>query len=82
MKHLQIFENFGYNQNDAKKLYAILSPEQIKYFRKIFSTMQARTVEYALNVLNTIEENGGKCTNRQWDVLIKTKDGGNYPVRN
>lgn len=80
MKHLEIFENFGHNPHDGKKLYAILNPGQIQHFRQVFARMQARDVEYASGVLDTIERNNGRCSNNQWAVLMKTKNGGNYPV--
>jgi hypothetical protein len=42
--------------------------------------MQAKDVEYASKVLDTIEKKGGKCSVNQWNVLIRTKNGGSYPV--
>ena len=79
MKHLQVFENFGNNPQDGKKSYTILNPGQIQHFRQVFRLMQAKDVDYAWKVLDTIEKNGGKCSVNQWNVLIKTKNGGNYP---
>jgi hypothetical protein len=42
--------------------------------------MQAKDVEYASKVLDTIEKKGGKCSVNQWNVLMRTKNGGNYPT--
>jgi hypothetical protein len=84
MKHLKIFEEYGQSDNpaqDGKKTYAILNSGQIQHFRQIFRLMQARDVNYAWKVLDTIEKNGGKCSHNQWNVLQKTKNGGNYPTR-
>jgi hypothetical protein len=84
MKHLKIFEEYGQSDNpaqDGKKTYAILNPGQIQHFRQVFRLMQARDVDYAWKVLDTIEKNGGKCSHNQWNVLQKTKNGVNYPTR-
>jgi hypothetical protein len=83
MKHLEIFENFGgsgYNYQDGKKIYTTLNPGQISHFRQVFRMMPAKDVEYASKVLDTIEKKGGKCSVNQWNVLMRTKNGGNYPV--
>ena len=79
MRHLQVFEGFGNNAQEGKKTYAILNPGQIQHFRQVFGQMQARDVDYAWKVLDTIEKNGGKCSVNQWNVLMKTKNGGHYP---
>lgn len=82
MKHLKVYEDFG-NPYDPKynpKEYKILNPGQIQHYRQVFRLMPAKDVDYAWKVLDTIEKNGGKCSLKQWNVLQRTKHGGNYPV--
>jgi hypothetical protein len=84
MKHLKIFEDYGSSNNpaqDGKKLYAILNPGQIQHFRQVFRLRQAKDVDYAWKVLDTIEKNGGRCSFNQWTVLKKTKEGENYSTK-
>lgn len=82
MKHIKIYESFEpvYDPGHNPREYKVLNPGQILHYRQIFRLRPARDVEYALNVLNTIEKNGGRASLKQWNVIQRTYHGGNYPV--
>lgn len=82
MKHLKIYENFDqtYDPNYNPKVFKVLNPGQILHYRQVFRLRPARDVEYALNVLDTIEKNQGRTSLKQWNVIQRTYHGGNYPV--
>ena len=58
----------------------MLNPGQIQHYRQVFRLRQAKDVDYAWKILDTVEKNEGKISLKQWNVIQRTYQGGNYPV--
>lgn len=78
MNYIKIFEEYDPNYNPYP--YKVLNPGQIQHYRQVFRLRQAKDVDYAWKILDTVEKNEGKISLKQWNVIQKTYHGGNYPV--
>jgi len=85
MEHLLEYDELGTGGKnphaDNPYPYKTLNPGQITHYRGVLN-MHQRKNEYALNVLATVEKNGGKCSLKQWNVIDHYYNGGGtWPVR-